>query len=64
MGYEVYGLRDNPFPRGGAIIKPESDDPRENGSIFSVNARAREIKEFEEKFIELKYLEKSIGIKE
>lgn len=51
MGYEIYGLRENPFPKGGAILKPESTDPRENGSIFSVNARAREIKEFEEKFI-------------
>jgi len=51
MGYEVYGLKDNPFPRGGAILKPESRDPRENGSIFSVNARAREIREYEEKFI-------------
>ncbi|MCM8808031.1 MAG: hypothetical protein NC926_08865 [Candidatus Omnitrophica bacterium] len=51
MGYEIYGLKDNPFPRGGAILKPESQDPRENGSIFSVNARAEEIKEFEEKFI-------------
>lgn len=51
MGYEIYGLKENPFPRGGAILKPESTDPRENGSIFSVNARAREIQEFEEKFI-------------
>jgi len=51
MGYEIYGLKDNPFPRGGAILKPESKDPRENGSIFSVNARAKEIKEYEEKFI-------------
>lgn len=51
MGYEIYGLRDNPFPRGGAILKPESQDPRENGAIFSVEARAKEIKEFEEKFI-------------
>jgi len=51
MGYEIYGLKENPFPRGGAILKPESTDPRENGSIFSVNARAREIQEFEGKFI-------------
>jgi len=51
MGYEIYGLKDNPFPRGGAILKPESEDPRENGSIFAVNARAKEIQEFEEKFI-------------
>ena len=51
MGYEIYGLKENPFPKGGAILKPESRDPRENGSIFSVNARAKEIKEFEEKFI-------------
>lgn len=51
MGYEIYGLKDNPFPIGGAILKPESQDPRENGSIFSVNARAEEIKDFEEKFI-------------
>jgi hypothetical protein len=51
MGYEIYGLKENPFPRGGAILKPESSDPRENGSIFSKNARAREITEFEEKFI-------------
>jgi len=51
MGYEIYGLKDNPFPRGGAILKPESRDPRENGSIFSVNARSEEIREFEEKFI-------------
>lgn len=51
MGYELYGLRENPFPRGGAILKPESADPRENGSIFSVNARATEITEFEAKFI-------------
>ena len=51
MGYEIYGLKENPFPRGGAILKPESKDPRENGSIFSVNAREREIKEFEEKFV-------------
>ena len=54
MGYEIYGLKDNPFPKGGAILKPESTDPRENGSIFSVNARAKEIKEFEEKFIGIK----------
>jgi len=54
MGYEIYGLKDNPFPRGGAILRPESTDPRENGSIFSVNARAKEIKEFEEKFIGIK----------
>lgn len=51
MGYEIYGLKENPFPKGGAILKPESKDERENGSIFSVNAREREIKEFEEKFI-------------
>ena len=54
MGYEIYGLKENPFPKGGAILKPESTDPRENGSIFSVNARAREIREFEEKFISIK----------
>src|SRR5713101_3782466 len=51
MGYELYGLTDNPFPRGGAIIKPESTDPRENGSIFSVQARQKEIREFENKFL-------------
>jgi len=51
MGYDKYQLTDNPFPRGGAILKPESSDSRENGSIFSVNARAKEIAEFEEKFI-------------
>jgi hypothetical protein len=51
MGYEAYGLTRNPFPKGGAILKPESKDPAENGSIFSVNARAKEIKEFEEKFV-------------
>ena len=51
MGYEIYGLKENPFPKGGAILKPESGDPRENGSIFSVNAREREINEFEEKFV-------------
>lgn len=51
MGYEIYGLKDNPFPKGGAILKPESNDPRENGKIFSVNARAEEINEFEEKYI-------------
>lgn len=51
MGYEVYGLKDNPFPRGGAILKPDAQDPRENGTIFSVDARAKEIKELEEKFI-------------
>jgi hypothetical protein len=51
MGYEIYGFRENPFPKGGAILKPDSKDPRENGSIFSVNARKREIQEFEEKFI-------------
>lgn len=51
MGYEDYGLKSNPFPRGGAILKPESSDPRENGSIFSVDARAEEIREFEEKFV-------------
>lgn len=54
MGYEIYGLRENPFPRGGAILKPESKDPRENGSIFSIEARAKEIREFEEKFVGLK----------
>jgi hypothetical protein len=54
MGYEIYGLKDNPFPRGGAILRPESTDPRENGSIFAVDARAKEIKEFEEKFIGIK----------
>jgi len=54
MGYEIYGLKDNPFPRGGAILRPESEDPRENGKIFSVNARAKEIKKFEEKFIGIK----------
>jgi len=51
MGYEIYGLKDNPFPRGGAILKPESSDPRENGSIFSINARRKEVEEFEKKFI-------------
>ncbi len=51
MGYDIYGLKQNPFPKGGAILKPESKDPRENGSIFSVNAREREIREFNEKFI-------------
>lgn len=51
MRYEIYGLRENPFPRGGAILNPESPDPRENGSIFSVNARKQEIEEFEKKFI-------------
>ncbi|MEM4383826.1 MAG: hypothetical protein QXH32_06980 [Candidatus Caldarchaeum sp.] len=51
MSYQVYGFSDNPFPRGGAIVNPDSSDPRENGSIFSVNARQKEIKEFEEKFI-------------
>jgi len=50
MGYEVYGLRENPFPRV-PILAPESRDPRENGSIFCVNARAAEIKAFEEKYI-------------
>jgi hypothetical protein len=54
MGYEIYGLKDNPFPRGGAILRPESTDPRENGLIFAVDARAKEIKEFEEKFIGIK----------
>jgi len=54
MGYDIYGLKENPFPRGGAILKPESTDPRENGSIFAVDARAKEIKEFEEKFIGIK----------
>ena len=51
MGYEIYGLKDNPFPRGGAILNPESSDPRENGSIFSANARGKEIEEFKNKFI-------------
>ncbi len=51
MGYEVYCLKDNPFPKGGAFVKPESDDPRENGSIFSVNARKTEIEEFEKKLV-------------
>jgi hypothetical protein len=51
MGYEIYGLKENPFPRGGAILKPESSDPRENGSIFSVNARKQEIDDFERKFV-------------
>ena len=51
MEYEIYGLRENPFPKGGAILKPDSKDPRENGSIFSVQARSKEIKEFEEKFV-------------
>jgi len=51
MGYEKFGLKENPFPKGGAILKPESDDPRENGSIFSINAREKEILEFERKFI-------------
>jgi hypothetical protein len=51
MGYEIYGQKENPFPRGGAILRPESSDPRENGSIFSVNARKEEIEGFEKKFI-------------
>ena len=50
MGYEIYGLKENPFPRV-PILAPESRDPRENGSIFCVNARAKEIKAFEEKYI-------------
>jgi len=50
MGYEIYGLKANPFPKR-AILNLQSQDPRENGSIFSVDARAKEIKEFEEKFI-------------
>lgn len=54
MGYEIYGLRENPFPKGGAILKPESTDPRENGSIFSVNARSEVRREFEEKFAGVK----------
>ena len=54
MGYEVYGLMENPFPKGGALLKPESKDPKENGSIFSTNARAKEIEDFEEKFIGVK----------
>lgn len=51
MGYDIYGLKANPFPKGGAILKPEAKDPRENGSIFSIEARATEIREFEEKII-------------
>lgn len=51
MGYEAYCLTDNPFPKGGAFVKPESDDPRDNGSIFSVNARKAEIDEFEKKLV-------------
>jgi len=54
MGYEIFGLKDNPFPKGGAILKPEAEDPRENGKIFSINARKKEIEEFEEKFIGIK----------
>ncbi len=54
MGYEIYGLKENPFPKGLSILKPESNDPRENGKIFSENARAKEIKEFEKKFIGIK----------
>lgn len=52
MGYDIYRLKENSFPSG--IIKPESTDRRENGSIFSINARAKQIKEFEEKFIGIK----------
>lgn len=33
------------------ILKPDSSDPKENGSIFSVNARNEEIEQFEQKFI-------------
>lgn len=33
------------------MIKPRSKDPRENGKIFSVEARKKEISEFEIKFI-------------
>jgi len=50
MGYEKYKLSTNPFP-GTPIINPESSDPKDNGSIFSVNARSKEIDEFEHKFI-------------
>ncbi len=50
MGYEKYRLRENPFP-GDPLISPDSTDPKINGSIFSVNARATEIEEFEGKFI-------------
>jgi len=50
MGYEIYGLKENPFPRV-PILAPESKDPRENGSIFAAKAREKEIKEFEEKYI-------------
>jgi len=50
MGYEIYGLKDNCFP-SDAILKPGSEDPRQNGLIFSVNARAKEIEEFEKKFM-------------
>lgn len=50
MGYEIYGLKDNPFP-SDAILKPGSEDPRQNGLIFSVDARAKEVEEFEKKFI-------------
>ncbi|MGQ9847571.1 MAG: hypothetical protein ACUVQP_08755 [Bacteroidales bacterium] len=50
MSYEIYGLKENPFP-GDAILTPESSDPKENGSIFSVNARKQEIEDFERKFI-------------
>jgi len=51
MGYEKYCLSDNPFPRGGAILTPTSDDPRRNGKIFSTEARTTQIDVFEKMFL-------------
>lgn len=50
MGYERYGLSENPFP-GDAIINPYAGDKKRNGSIFAVNARRKTIHLFEKRFI-------------
>lgn len=44
--YEIYNLRENPFPQAGTL-NPFSKDPRENGEIFQLSLMADEVKQFE-----------------
>ncbi len=44
--YEIYNLKENPFPHAGTI-NPFSKDPRENGEIFQPFLMADEVKQLQ-----------------
>jgi len=44
--YEIYNLKENPFPHAGTL-NPFSKDPRENGEIFQPSLIADEVKQLE-----------------